>query len=152
MLYLWSVTWCLFELCACNKTEFEQHMCIIKIKHSVAFSLQWHSVAEWSRELLLESWIQDPVACCNKCGVISPKIGLASIQCSTVELNNSTTTGRSSLSSVMVKFPTFYSHIKNFTCQIFVCFCIFYLLYATFLLLPQKRFIQVNSTCFVDYT
>jgi len=78
----------------------------------MAVYLIWHSVAEWSRELLLESWIQDPVACCNKCGVTSPKIGLASIRCSTVELNNSASVGISPLSSVMVKFPAFYSCIN----------------------------------------
>ncbi|BFZ21952.1 hypothetical protein BsWGS_24991 [Bradybaena similaris] len=27
---------------------------------------------EWSREMLLESWMNDPVACCEKCGVTPP--------------------------------------------------------------------------------
>ena len=27
---------------------------------------------EWSREMLLEAWIDDPVACCEKCGVVPP--------------------------------------------------------------------------------
>ena len=27
---------------------------------------------EWSREMLLESWIADAVACCEKCGVVPP--------------------------------------------------------------------------------
>ena len=27
---------------------------------------------EWSREMLLESWIDDAVACCEKCGVVPP--------------------------------------------------------------------------------
>ena len=27
---------------------------------------------EWSRETLLESWIDDPIGCCDKCGVVPP--------------------------------------------------------------------------------
>ena len=27
---------------------------------------------EWSRETLLEAWMEDPVACCRKCGVTPP--------------------------------------------------------------------------------
>jgi len=27
---------------------------------------------EWSREMLLEAWIENAVACCEKCGVIPP--------------------------------------------------------------------------------
>jgi len=34
--------------------------------------LSWWSCAEWSREMLLEAWIDDPVACCEKCGVVPP--------------------------------------------------------------------------------
>lgn len=29
-------------------------------------------VLEWSRETLLEAWIADPIACCEKCGVVPP--------------------------------------------------------------------------------
>ena len=28
--------------------------------------------AEWSREMLLEAWMEDPIACCDKCGVVPP--------------------------------------------------------------------------------
>lgn len=28
--------------------------------------------AEWSREVLLEAWILDPVSCCEKSGVVPP--------------------------------------------------------------------------------
>ncbi|XP_074650800.1 ankyrin repeat and IBR domain-containing protein 1-like isoform X2 [Tubulanus polymorphus] len=27
---------------------------------------------EWSREMLLEAWMEDPIECCNKCGVTPP--------------------------------------------------------------------------------
>lgn len=27
---------------------------------------------EWSREMLLEAWMDDPIACCEKCGVVPP--------------------------------------------------------------------------------
>jgi len=27
---------------------------------------------EWSREMLLEAWIDDAIACCEKCGVVPP--------------------------------------------------------------------------------
>lgn len=27
---------------------------------------------EWSREMLLEAWMEDPVQCCEKCGVQPP--------------------------------------------------------------------------------
>ena len=27
---------------------------------------------EWSREMLLEAWMTDPIACCQKCGVMPP--------------------------------------------------------------------------------
>jgi len=78
------------------------------------------AVAEWSRELLLESWIQDPVACCNKCGVTSPKIGFTSIRCSTVELNNSTA---APASSATVQFPALHSYFclcsQNLSTRIF---------------------------------
>jgi len=30
--------------------------------------------AEWSREMLLEAWISDAVACCEKCGVVPPTV------------------------------------------------------------------------------
>ena len=30
------------------------------------------SFAEWSRETLLEAWMTDPIACCDKCGVTPP--------------------------------------------------------------------------------
>lgn len=29
-------------------------------------------LVEWSRETLLESWIKDAIACCEKCGVTPP--------------------------------------------------------------------------------
>ncbi len=28
--------------------------------------------SEWSRETLLEAWMEDPVACCESCGVTPP--------------------------------------------------------------------------------
>ena len=30
------------------------------------------SPTEWSREMLLEAWMWDAVACCEKCGVVPP--------------------------------------------------------------------------------
>ena len=35
--------------------------------------LDWSVLyVEWSREMLLEAWIDDPIACCEKCGVVPP--------------------------------------------------------------------------------
>jgi len=137
-----SVIKIFFELRRCNITEFVRHICwwvvpdssmyccviklIIKTWLMMSFcSLYMHcrcqlAVAEWSRELLLESWIQDPVACCNKCGVTSPKIGFTSIRCSTVELSNSTA---ATASSATVQFPALYSYFclcsRNLSTRIF---------------------------------
>ena len=131
-----------FELRRYNITEFVRHICwwvvpdssmyccviklIIKTWLMMSFcSLYMHcrcqlAVAEWSRELLLESWIQDPVACCNKCGVTSPKIGFTSIRCSTVQLSNSTA---APASSATVQFPALYSYFclcsQNLSTRIF---------------------------------
>ena len=34
--------------------------------------LVFYFVVEWSREMLLEAWMEDAGACCDKCGVIPP--------------------------------------------------------------------------------
>ena len=101
---------------------------------------------EWSREQLLESWIQDPVACCNKCGVTSPKIGLAGMRYSTVELNNSAAVGKSPSSSAMVVFPVFVLFLYLMQNLDSVCFCLLDL-YISQLPLIHGHFRHTHRIC-----
>jgi len=51
--------------------------------------------SEWSREMLLEAWIQDAIACCEKCGVIPP-ISLYADRAGHLAGSSSSTAGASS--------------------------------------------------------
>lgn len=59
----------------------------------------WDFLAEWSREMLLEAWMEDAKACCEKCGVVPP-ISLSATLRHTVASRNNNTNNQTSIAIV----------------------------------------------------
>ena len=67
-----------FCICTCSVQLSMSHMercsrnTLIIIIIIIIVMCLFVCVTEWSRETLLEAWMDDPVACCHKCGVTPP--------------------------------------------------------------------------------
>ncbi|ELU11727.1 hypothetical protein CAPTEDRAFT_112704 [Capitella teleta] len=64
---------------------------------------------EWSREMLLEAWMDDPIACCDKCGVVPPSSVLSELP---------TTAIQNDLEPVLTPSP---SQVTSTVCDICAC-------------------------------